>query len=137
MRDLIVSEHAIKRGQERIPSLEGLSVQTIKRWYKENIPFSEKVPWGSRLYFRLERGNKEYGKKFLYFKDDFCIYIVEVIDEQKGFLHTVRELGDFGETPNAKLAELIDEEKIVDLVELRNSLRRSQKKSEGIQDLIA
>ena len=134
---LIVGNHAVDKARERIFSSKYLSEKTIRRWYQENVPFAEKIPWGSELYFRLEKGKKEHDRKFFYFKDDFGIYVVEVINNKRGFLRTVRELKDFGEYSKVKLAEFINKEKLADLVKLRNTLGRNQKISKEIENLIA
>jgi len=89
------------------------------------------------LYFRLERGKEDSSKKFLYYKDDFGIYVVEVIDEQRGFLHTIRDLENFGESSNLKLVESFDDEQLGTLIEFRNALGQTQKDNKVIEEIVA
>jgi len=123
MKKLIVSGHAIDMARERVSLFDKSSPEEkIRGWYEENVLSAEKIPWGSKLYLRLEKGKKESDRKFVYFKDDVGIYVVEVIDEQRGFLRTVRELGDFGETPKPKLKEYFLGEQFSALMSLRENL---------------
>ena len=135
MRELIVSEHAIKRGQERIPSLEGLSVQTIKRWYKENVPFAKRIFLGSGLYHELEKVyNKGEYKPFTYLIDCFGIYIAEYVKNFNLYLHSVQDL-NFRREIRLKLRELVGDGGLADLIYLRDSLRNQTNKQ--IENLIA
>jgi len=137
MRELIVSYHAIRRGQKRIFRLDELSEKGVERWYMENVPFAEKISRESRLYFKLEKTyNKKGEQKIIYLKDNFGIYIIEEISKFRGFLHSVQEL-NFRGNLRVRLVEFINKENIVDLINFRNALRRSQQTSEEIEDIIA
>ncbi len=122
MMKLIVGGHAIKKGRERIPLLDELSAKGIERWYQKNVLYAKKVPLGSDLYFRLENTyNRRCKQKIIYLKDGFGIYIIEQIDEFRGFLHSVQEL-NFREELRVKLKTCIKDKQLAELIGLRDYL---------------
>jgi len=130
MKELIVEEHAIKRGRERIPGLEGLSAKGIAVWFKENVPFAEKIPWGSKLYLSLNKVYNKQEEEMVYLKDDFGIYIIE--DKKfEWYLHSVQE-PNFRKELKVKLKLHIGKKKLAKLIELRDYLPQRE-----IPDIVA
>ena len=134
MRYLIIGEHAIDKGKERIPLLNDLSIKGIERWYQENIPFAEEIPFRSELYLELEKTyHKRDKQKNIYLRDSFGIYVIEFINQFRGFLHSVQE-PNFRGNLRVKLGNFIPKEKVI---KLGNVIGRRPQAREEIEDLIA
>ena len=115
MKSLVISKHAINKGKERISLLNDLSIKGIKRWYQENIPFAEEIPFRSELYLELEKTyHKRDKQKNIYLRDSFGIYIIESISQFKGFLHSVQE-PNFREDLRVRLGDFIPKRKLIEL----------------------
>ena len=132
MKELIVSEHAVDSARKKIPELRRFSKKEVERWYMKNVFLARKIPFGSNLYLKLEKGKEGPDRQFEYFKDNYGIYVVEIIDNERGFLRTFRKFESFGETPKPKLVEFIKEEKLAKLIELRDYLPQRE-----IPDIVA
>ena len=137
MKRLIVSGHAVKKARERIDMLKILSKRGTERWLEENVPSSKKIFIGSKLYKDLEGVyNKKKDKPFMYCRDSFGIYITEWVKGLDLYLHSVQRL-DFKTESVVKLTEFFGDKQLIDLIDYRNALRRSQETNKQIEDLIA